>query len=54
MLEELYLKWIKKIMFLMGPFAIDLPYTEDKNILTINTWSEIERYSVCREQKMSN
>ncbi len=24
--------------------AIDLPYTEDKSILTIKTWSEIERY----------
>ena len=37
--------------------AIDLPYAEDKNILTAKTWSEIKRYmevSVCREQKMSN
>ena len=24
--------------------AIDLPYTEDKNILTVKTWNEIERY----------
>ena len=24
--------------------AIDLPYAEDKNILTAKTWSEIERY----------
>ena len=24
--------------------AIDLPYTADKNILTVKTWSEIERY----------
>lgn len=24
--------------------AIDLPYTEDKNILTAKTWDEIERY----------
>lgn len=24
--------------------AIDLPYTEDKNILTVKTWSELERY----------
>ncbi len=24
--------------------AIDLPYTEDKNILTVKTWSEIKRY----------
>ncbi|MCI8364119.1 MAG: HAD-IIIA family hydrolase [Eubacterium sp.] len=24
--------------------AMDLPYAEDKNILTINTWSELERY----------
>lgn len=37
--------------------AIDLPYAEDKNILTAKTWSEIKRYmevSVCKEQKMSN
>ena len=37
--------------------VIDLPYAEDKNILTAKTWSEIKRYmevSVCREQKMSN
>ncbi len=24
--------------------AIDLPYAEDKNILTVNTWDEIEQY----------
>ncbi len=24
--------------------AIDLPYTEDTNILTVKTWNEIERY----------
>ncbi|MBD5093295.1 MAG: HAD-IA family hydrolase [Subdoligranulum sp.] len=24
--------------------AIDLPYTEDKNILTVKTWREVERY----------
>ncbi len=24
--------------------AIDLPYTEDKNNLTVKTWSEIKRY----------
>ena len=24
--------------------AIDLPYTEDRDILTINTWSEMARY----------
>ena len=24
--------------------AIDLPYTEDKNILTVKAWSEIARY----------
>lgn len=24
--------------------AIDLPYTEDKNILTVKTWSEIKQY----------
>lgn len=26
--------------------AIDLPYAEDKNILTAKTWSEVERYMV--------
>ncbi len=37
--------------------AIDLPYAEDKNILTAKTWGEIKRYievSVCREWKMLN